>query len=231
MSFILSGMPPRSAPTPESRRQITDVRTLRALANPIRHRLLGHLMALGAQTASECAAAVGASPSNCSYHLRQLERFGLVERAPDADGGDGRDRPWRPVATGLRYGRDGDEGADPLEARLTRRLIHAGIDHDAELAHRAVDAHDALPAAWREAETLASFGLLVNAAELTAIRTALDAILRPWIGLTRGDAPSDARPVHVQLAAFVRPGAEAAPAAEEAGARAMEPAAADESAP
>ena len=37
-------------------------------------------MALGAQTASECAAVVGASPSNCSYHLRELERFGLVER-------------------------------------------------------------------------------------------------------------------------------------------------------
>jgi DNA-binding transcriptional ArsR family regulator len=207
-------MPPRSAPTPESRRHVTDVRTLRALANPIRHRLLGHLMALGAQTASECATAVGASPSNCSYHLRELERFGLVERVPANRGGDGRDRPWRPVATGLRYGREGGEGvvgADPLEARLTRDLIHAGIDEDAELAHRATDAHDEQPAEWREAETLATFELLVTAAELTAIRTALDAILRPWIGLTRGDAPPDARPVHVGLSAFIRPGTEPAP--------------------
>ena len=82
------------------RRQVTDVRALRGLANPIRYRLLGHLLALGAQTASECAAAVGASPSNCSYHLRELERFGLIERAPVEPGADGRDRPWRPAATG-----------------------------------------------------------------------------------------------------------------------------------
>ncbi|MBA2719668.1 MAG: helix-turn-helix transcriptional regulator, partial [Chloroflexi bacterium] len=52
----------------EVRRQITDVRVLRALANPIRYRLFGHLMAVGTQTASECAAVVGATPSNCSYH-------------------------------------------------------------------------------------------------------------------------------------------------------------------
>ena len=52
--------------TEERRIQITDVRVLRALANPIRYRILGHLMSSGAQTASECAAVVGASPSNCS---------------------------------------------------------------------------------------------------------------------------------------------------------------------
>ena len=36
------------------------------------YRIIGHLMAVGSQTASECAEAVGASPSNCSYHLREL---------------------------------------------------------------------------------------------------------------------------------------------------------------
>src|SRR4029079_15123476 len=108
--------------TSERRVQITDVRTLRALASPIRYRLLGHLMAVGAQTASECAAAVGASPSNCSYHLRELARFGLVQREPAIDRADGRDRPWRPVATGLRYRRPIDEGATPVESALTRQL-------------------------------------------------------------------------------------------------------------
>ena len=54
----------------ERRRQVTDVQALRALANPVRYRIFGNLMALGPQTASECAAVVGATPSNCSYHLR-----------------------------------------------------------------------------------------------------------------------------------------------------------------
>ncbi|HEY3163238.1 MAG TPA: helix-turn-helix domain-containing protein [Candidatus Limnocylindrales bacterium] len=189
----------------EARRQVTDVRALHALANPIRYRLLGHLMALGTQTASECAAAVGATPSNCSYHLRELERYGLVERAPDARGADGRDRPWRPVATGLSYGRTADEGATPVEAALKRQLLHAAIDHDAELAHRAADAHDDQPADWRAAETMAEYGLLVTPAELRTITAAIDAIVRPWIGLTRADVPDGGRPVHVQLAAFLRP--------------------------
>ena len=189
----------------EQRRQVTDVRALRGLANPIRYRLLGHLMALGSQTASECAAAVGATPSNCSYHLRELERFGLVERAPTEPGGDGRDRPWRPAATGLSYGRTNDQGATPLEAELSRRLVHAGIDLDAELAHRAAVVHDDQPAEWRAAETISTYGLLVTAAELTAITTAIDAIVRPWIGLTRSDIPSEARPVHLVLEAFLRP--------------------------
>ena len=199
---------------PETRRHVTDVRALRALANPIRYRVLGHLMALGPQTASECAAAVGASPSNCSYHLRELARFGLVERAPAVPGGDGRDRPWRPVATGMRYGRAADEGASPIEAALTRELIHAGIDHDAELAHRAADAHDGQPAAWRAAETISTYGLLVTPAELATITAAIDAVVRPWIGLTRSDVPAGARAVHVQLAAFLRP---VAPAGHESG--------------
>ena len=191
--------------TREDRRQVTDVRALRGLANPIRYRLLGHLMALGAQTASECAEAVGASPSNCSYHLRELARYGLVERAPAIPSADGRDRPWRPAATGLHYGRAEDEGGTPVETTLGRQLLHAGIDHDAELAHRAADAHDDLPADWRAAETISTFGLLVTAGELVTIGAAIDAILRPFIGLTRADVPDQARPVHVVFEAFRRP--------------------------
>jgi predicted transcriptional regulator len=191
----------------ELRRQVTDVRALRALADPVRYRLLGHLMSAGPQTASECAAVVGASPSNCSYHLRQLARFGLVERvaAPRADG---RDRPWRPTATGLRMGPSDDEGdPDPVAVAANRQLSHAAIDDAAALAHAAIDAHDDLPEAWRRAESMATYGLRVSAEELVAITTAIDAILRPYIGLTRDVAPAGAERVHVAFEAFVRPSA------------------------
>jgi DNA-binding transcriptional ArsR family regulator len=190
----------------ERRTRVTDVRTLRGLAHPIRYRLLGHLMALGSQTASECAAAVGASPSNCSYHLRELERYGLVERVSTAAGADGRDRPWRPTATGIRYGPDDGDPAAAGESAASRQLIHAGIDLDADLAHAAVDAHDGQPEPWRAAETMATFGLLVSPSELATLTAAIDGILRPWIGLTREDPPADARPVHVVFDAFLRPG-------------------------
>lgn len=196
----------------ERRTQVSDVRTLRALANPVRYRVLGHLMSAGSQTATQCAAAVGASASNCSYHLRELARYGLVERAPATESdADGRDRPWRPTATGLRYGpRDDDNkgdsllSSDPVAHIANRRLIHLGIDDNAALAHSAADAHDDLPADWRRAEFRSTFGLLVTADELAILTTAVDAILRPYIGLTRDDPPPDARRVHVIFDAFRR---------------------------
>lgn len=200
----------RASLVKELRRQVSDVRALRALASPIRRHLLNHLMAAGPQTASECAAVVGASPSNCSYHLRELARYGLVERADDARGGDGRDRPWRPVATGLSYGPAPDADADAPGARIAelanRRLVHAQIDDNAELLHRAVDARDALPPAWNRAELLSTFGLLVTADELVTLAARVDALLRPYIGLTREDPPAGAERVHVIFDAVRRPG-------------------------
>src|SRR4051794_16407238 len=117
----------------EDRRHITDVRTMRALANPVRYRILGHLMEHGARTASECAEAVGATPSNCSYHLRELARYGLVERVEEA--ADGRERPWRPTATGHRFGPDDGEVVEPATAFASRQLQHLGIDDEDALAH------------------------------------------------------------------------------------------------
>jgi DNA-binding transcriptional ArsR family regulator len=201
----------------ERRIQITDARTLRALASPIRYRILGHLMALGPQTASECAAAVGASPSNCSYHLRELARYGLVERVPsDGAGGtrpaDGRDRPWRPTVTG--YGTGAGEGAPTLDRAATvaaRGLSHLGVEDSAALAHAAIEAHDGLPDEWQRAEVLSTYGLRVSAGELRELVRAIDALLRPYIGLTRPAAPADAHPVHVVFDAFRRPSPEAAP--------------------
>src|SRR3954449_12662435 len=125
----------------ERRVRITDVSTLRGLANPIRYRILGHLMATGPQTASECAAVVGASASNCSYHLRELARFGLVERVTGStNGGDGRGRPWRPAVTGYGSGPADDvaaESSDPAVEVATRHLSHLGVDDNAALAHAA----------------------------------------------------------------------------------------------
>ncbi|MFL5727016.1 MAG: winged helix-turn-helix domain-containing protein [Chloroflexota bacterium] len=199
----------------ERRVRITDVSTLRGLANPIRYRILGHLMATGPQTASECAAVVGASPSNCSYHLRELARFGLVERITGpGPGGDGRDRPWRPAITGYGSGPADEadrESADPAVEVAARHLSHLGVDDSAALAHAAIDEHARLPEAWQRAETLSTYGLRLTADELATVVASVDAVLRPFIGLTRDAAPADAERVHVVFDAFRRPAPLVAP--------------------
>ncbi|MFI6978846.1 ArsR/SmtB family transcription factor [Embleya sp. NPDC050154] len=186
---------------PEARRRIGDADTLRALAGPVRQRLLTHLMTFGPQTATQCASVVEATPSNCSYHLRELARYGLVERV-EASAGDARERLWRATVTGLIYDPPTDADADPVVALARREVAHVRIDNDAALAHAAVDRHEELPPHWRDAETMAGYGLRVTAAELAELTAAIDALLRPYIAPTREDAPEDARVVHLGLTAL-----------------------------
>ncbi len=88
MSIKSSADPLGPAPLP----RIDDAPTLRALAHPIRLALLEALGRTEPLTATQAAELIGESPSACSFHLRMLAKYGLVE---DAGGGQGRRRPWR----------------------------------------------------------------------------------------------------------------------------------------
>ncbi|WP_350280640.1 winged helix-turn-helix domain-containing protein [Kribbella sp. HUAS MG21] len=79
---------------------ITDPRAIRALAHPARQRVIDELYNGQVLTATECAELAGLTPSAMSYHLRALEKWGIIERAEDS--GDGRERPWRARAASLR---------------------------------------------------------------------------------------------------------------------------------
>jgi DNA-binding transcriptional ArsR family regulator len=191
-----------ATPRPETKREITDVRVIAALAHPVRIQLLGHLMANGARTATECAEVVDASPSACSYHLRHLERFGLVER-DDTDTSDGRERRWRTTATGFSFG--GPPSTDkPAMVAARHAQVAASIDESARLAHRFVANSDSLPPEWRDAAGFATYGLLVTPQELDDVMAKVDALIRPYIGLTRADTPETAASVHVSVHAFRR---------------------------
>lgn len=78
--------------------RLEDPREIRALAHPARLAVLDELFAGRELTATECAEIAGLSPSAMSYHLRALERAGIVERATS---GDGRERPWRAAGSGI----------------------------------------------------------------------------------------------------------------------------------
>lgn len=76
---------------------ISDPQAVRALAHQARMEALDELFSSGrSRTATELASRSNLTPSAMSYHLRALERFGLVERAASA--GDARERRWK--ATG-----------------------------------------------------------------------------------------------------------------------------------
>jgi DNA-binding transcriptional ArsR family regulator len=73
-------------------RRVGDAATLRALAHPVRLQLLEELLQYGPATATELAERIGDTQANCSWHLRQLHKYGLIE---EAEGRKGRQRPWQ----------------------------------------------------------------------------------------------------------------------------------------
>lgn len=103
---------------------------LRALAHPARLAVVEALFGRRVdRTATELAVVAGSTPSAMSYHLRALERHGVVTRAPA--GGDGRERRWRAAGDGLRIddtARGGSGAAEDLVVSLslvptTRRYL------------------------------------------------------------------------------------------------------------
>ncbi|HET7015221.1 MAG TPA: helix-turn-helix domain-containing protein [Streptosporangiaceae bacterium] len=80
--------------------EISDPKTIRALAHPLRLDLLQLLGSSGPATAAQCGRVLGASQASCSFHLRQLAKYGFVEDA--GPGHDRRERQWRVAGTDTR---------------------------------------------------------------------------------------------------------------------------------
>src|ERR1700761_5397400 len=81
--------------SPSEPREITDARTMRALAHPTRLALLNLLGREGELTASRAAELLDDSPGNMSWHLQTLAKYGFVEETGE---GKGRSRPWRVIS-------------------------------------------------------------------------------------------------------------------------------------
>jgi DNA-binding transcriptional ArsR family regulator len=101
---------------------IDDPRAIRALAHPARQRVIDELFNGKVLTATECAELAGLTPSAMSYHLRALERWGILERAEATK--DGRERPWRAAAASLMVSSQSNEAG-----RLaTQTIIRTSVD-------------------------------------------------------------------------------------------------------
>lgn len=165
-----------SGPPLEPAALVTDVRALKALAHPLRSRLLGLLRLHGPSTATLLGEQVGESSGTTSYHLRQLADWGFVE---DAGGlGTGRERWWRAVHRMTTWepaefaGGEGAEVADELEHRLVEqrgRLLAAWLEQREELGP-----------AWRRAADLSDWALRLTPEQAAELAAELSAVVRRW---------------------------------------------------
>ena len=182
--------------TPGNPLWLDDPRMMRALAHPARIAILQSLAFDGPATATECAQVADLSPSACSYHLRALARYGLVEEDP-ASAPDARYRPWRArvIAMSIR-----DEPGQPAAVRAAGRLLKESLlaNFD-ELRAQYLDRESRYPADWRSAAGSSQDVLHVTAAELESLRGQIQDLLDGYRRLDRTARPPGGQRVHVLL--------------------------------
>jgi len=72
---------------------VTDPAMLRALAHPLRQRIMWELAARDHLRAADLAKITGEPANSVSFHLRSLAKAGLIDEKPE-QARDGRDRVW-----------------------------------------------------------------------------------------------------------------------------------------
>jgi predicted ArsR family transcriptional regulator len=176
-------------------KRLTDPKALRALAHPIRLRLVGFLRVYGQLTATQASQLLGESSASCSFHLRQLAKYGLVE---EAGGGQGRERPWRATAMFTDWP---DVAEDPKVAAAADMLT--GVIAEQWLAElmRWIEARADQPDEWQDAARFGDFALWLTASELADLDKRICALLDVY--LDRQVRP-ELRPPGARLVDFVR---------------------------
>jgi predicted transcriptional regulator len=187
---------PPAAPDPHrDARPLTDPREIRAIAHPVRIALLEALSREGPLTCTQAAEFVDESPANCSFHLRTLAKYGFVE---EAEGGSGRQRPWRRVSLGqsLELTEGGEAGV------AVQAFAHLAHSRTFDRISTYVNTAPSYPKEWNDAAIMADWLVYLTPEELAEVR---DAMLEQMSRFRPRTADKSLRPEGsraVQLAAF-----------------------------
>ncbi|WP_406355834.1 ArsR/SmtB family transcription factor [Streptomyces sp. NBC_00658] len=202
----------RTAKAPHTSTELSDLATLKALAQPRRQRMLQHLTVHGPATSATLARALGLNTGATSYHLRELARYGFVEEQTEATG-HGRERWWRAVPGDRRF---------PPRSRQSpeMRLVMDELNHHAyaadlelfeqlQLQAQAQPQMDAGGDPWADAFPYSRGSIRLTLPELRAFLEEYIALLNRY-KRPEGDTPPGVRTVLTRFLAFPAP--DAAPA-------------------
>jgi DNA-binding transcriptional ArsR family regulator len=172
------------------RNRLTDPVALRALAHPLRLKLLGFIGLSGTLTATEAAGGLKVTPAAASYHLRSLAKYGFIE---DAGGASWRERPWRLSRSGASFG--WDSGADDPAARALTGVVYAEwLEH----IRRYQAQRERYPADVRQASGGTEFVLFASTDEVVGVRERIKEILEPFRRrIDPAQRPPDALPIEI----------------------------------
>ncbi|GAA3182087.1 helix-turn-helix domain-containing protein [Blastococcus jejuensis] len=180
--------------------RVTDVRALRALAHPLRNRLLGQLRLGGPATASQLGRVVGESSGSTSYHLRQLAAYGFVEEVEGQ--GTARERWWRArhrLTSWTPTDLVDQEGGREVRDEMTRMAI----DVQVRVLGAGQEQQDRLGPEWAGAADLSDYALRLRPDQARALSDELSAVLTRWMEAHPADRPAEGAELVVVLADVV----------------------------
>jgi hypothetical protein len=133
--------------------------------------LVGLLRREGPMTATQAAERLNESVPSCSFHLRQLAKYGLAERA---EGADGRERPWQATALTTSWE---DVSEDPATQAAADQLNAVILDNYVKRAQAFLAARGDEPPEWREVTGFGDSLVYVTAPELAELNRKIGALV------------------------------------------------------
>ena len=174
---------------------------MRALAHPLKWSLMDVLLTQGTATSTRCAELTGQSQASCSFHLRQLARYGLVEEAP---GTSKKERPWRLTTVEQSWSR---VQPDRARAEAVTELERVFVQHEFATLMRWVRTAPAFGDDWLRASMRAGVITWLTADELGGLRDQVEDLMLAYRDRVTDPArrPAGSRLVRLFSAAYPLP--------------------------
>jgi DNA-binding transcriptional ArsR family regulator len=165
-------------------RPVHDPKVLRAIAHPLRNRILTELEASGSLRAADIARILDVPANQASFHLRQLAKYGLVEEDVAA-ARDKRDRVWRTTSAAVM-----DVDLAALEKAPGGKAASAVFRRNkAAWNHFVVDAAYSEERPEGTMRSIGEFALKLTRDEARQVSEEVNALLQEWADRTRGTDP------------------------------------------
>lgn len=197
LQWYLCGM------TDEEHSQTLDAGALKALAHPLRVKILDLLIERGPQTASTLATLVGETSGSMSYHLRALAAHDLIREVEGR--GRGRERWWE-----RRKGRLDLPSPDRSMSPASRAAAQIVTSEFFRLRHESLMAflnrdETTVPQEWLDTSLVMSTFLDITAEQMLALRDEVMRVIDEARDRYRGQTGPGVRRVAVRAELFDLP--------------------------
>jgi DNA-binding MarR family transcriptional regulator len=171
-----------------------DLSAIKALANPLRQRILRELTEQGPATSTGLAKVLGVTTGGTSYNLRVLAEHGFVEELPEL--AKGRQRWWQRVPQDLRMPLASEQSAELRAA--TDELQNLWLAEDLDLFNQFQRVRDGL-GEWADAMPYSRGTIQVD---LSRLRDFFEDYLKLLKRYQPTEAPAGSRVVYTRFVAF-----------------------------